>query len=76
MVVVFMKIEQVGSADPKVLAGGIYIALITTVAGLVIALPVTVAQEYIRTETNKILHGLDLYLIEIREWVERRKTAE
>lgn len=76
MIVVFMKIEQVGSADPKLLAGGIYIALITTVAGLIIALPVTVAQEYIRTETNKILHFLDLYLIEIREWVDRRNAAE
>lgn len=76
MIVAFMKIEQSGATDPKMLAGGIYMALITTVAGLVIAVPVTVAQEYIRTETNKILHYLDLYLIEIREWVERRSAAK
>ncbi len=73
MVVAFMKIEQTGSTDPKLLAGGIYMALITTVAGLLIAVPVAVAQEFIRTETNKILHYLDLYLIEIREWIDHRQ---
>ena len=76
MIVAFMKIEQSGATDPKMLAGGIYMALITTVAGLVIAVPVTVAQEYIRTESNKILHSLDLYLIEIREWTEHRSGAK
>lgn len=75
MVVCFMRIEQSGASDPKMLAGGIYMALITTVAGLVIAVPVTVAQEYIRNETNRILHAVDLCLIEIKEWVARTRGS-
>lgn len=76
MIVAFMNIERTGSNDPKVLAAGIYMALITTVAGLVIAVPVTLAQEYIRTETNRVLHYLDLYLIEIREWLDRQPRKD
>lgn len=76
MVVAFMKIEQTGSTDPKLLAGGIYMALITTVTGLMIAVPVAVAQEFIRTATNRILHFLDLYLIEIREWMDHRQKPD
>lgn len=75
MIACFMKIEQSGATDPKLLAGGIYIALITTVAGLVVAVPVTVAQEYFRNQTNKILHTLDLCLIEIREWMEKKSKG-
>jgi biopolymer transport protein ExbB len=71
MIACFMRIEQSGATDPKMLAGGIYMALVTTVAGLVIAVPVTVAQEYFRNQTNHILHYLDLCLIEVREWMDR-----
>ena len=54
------------------LAGGIYQALITTVAGLLIAIPLTLAQEHIRKENNRILGLLDLYLAEIKEWLAGR----
>lgn len=57
---------------PKILAGGIYQALITTVAGLIIAIPLIVFQEHLRKETNRILAFLDLYLAEIKDWVARR----
>ncbi|MCG3149006.1 MAG: hypothetical protein PCFJNLEI_02458 [Verrucomicrobiae bacterium] len=72
MIVAFMKIEEAGSTDPKLLAGGIYIALITTVAGLVVAIPATVAHDYFRKRTNEILHAMDLYLLEIREWLDKK----
>jgi len=75
MIVAFMKIEETGSTDPKLLAGGIYIALITTVAGLVVAIPTTVAHDYVRKQTNKILHAMDLYLLEIREWLDKKKKG-
>jgi biopolymer transport protein ExbB len=76
MIVAFMKIEETGSTDPKLLAGGIYIALITTVAGLCVAIPTTVAHDYVRKQTNKILHAMDLYLLEVREWLDKRKKSE
>ncbi|NQU11529.1 MotA/TolQ/ExbB proton channel family protein [bacterium] len=75
MVLCFMRIEQSGATDPKMLAGGIYVALITTVAGLAIAVPVTVAQEYFRNQTNQILHYLDLCLLEVREWMGHRRGS-
>jgi len=76
MILCFMRIEQAGAADPKMLAGGIYMALETTVAGLVIAVPVTIAQEYFRNQTNNILHYLDLCLIEVREWMDKTRRSQ
>lgn len=72
MIQCFMNIERSAATDPRLLAGGIYTALITTFAGLLIAIPVSVAQEHIRKETNKILHFLDLYLLEVREWTTKK----
>lgn len=75
MIVCFMTIEQTADTSPKLLANGIYTALITTFAGLFIAIPVSVAQEHIRKETNKVLHFLDLYLVEVREWIDKKKSS-
>lgn len=76
LIVAFMAIEQTASTDPRLLASGIYQALITTVAGLLICIPLTVAQEHIRKETNHLLSLLDLYLVEIKEWLPRRNPSE
>ncbi len=70
MIQCFMQIEAAGAADPKMLAGGIYTALITTFAGLLIAIPASLAQEHIRKESNNILHHMDLCLLEVQEWVD------
>lgn len=75
LVVAFIAIEQTASTDPRTLASGIYQALITTVAGLVIAIPIIVMQEYVRRQTNRILHYLDLFLMEVRDWLEIRKRG-
>lgn len=75
LVVAFIAIERTAATDPRNLASGIYQALITTVAGLLIAIPVLIALEYIRKETNQILHLLDIYLAEIKEWLGRRGRA-
>lgn len=75
LVVAFMAIERTASTDPRILASGIYQALITTVAGLIIAIPLIVFQEHLRKETNRILSFLDLYLAEIKEWLARRQAA-
>lgn len=75
MIIAFMAIEQSASTDPKLLAGGIYQALVTTLAGLLIAIVVTVYQEHVRKESNRILHYLDLFLIETRDWLRGRKET-
>ena len=76
MIVAFHRIEESGGTDPRMLAGGLAIALICTVTGLVIAIPTTVAHDFIRKQTNHILHGMDLYLLEIGEWLGKRKILE
>lgn len=76
LVVAFMAIEQTASTDPRLLASGIYQALITTVAGLLIAIPVLILMEHIRKRTNRILSLLDLYLAEIKDWLAHRNRKE
>jgi len=73
MIIAFMAIEQSASTDPRLLANGIYQALVTTLFGLIIAIPVTFFTEYLRKKTNRILYYLDLYLIEMRDWIARRQ---
>lgn len=75
MIACFMTIETSATTDPKLLASGIYMALITTFAGLVVTIPAAIAQEYFRKEINKILHFMDLYLIEVREWQDKRTAT-
>jgi biopolymer transport protein ExbB len=75
MIVAFNRIETTGGTDPKLLAGGISIALICTVTGLVIAIPTTVAHDFVRKQTNSILHAMDLYLLEIGDWLGKKKKA-
>ena len=72
MILAFKTIEATASTDPKQLAGGIYQALITTLFGLLIAILVTVVAEHIRRRCNTILHYLDLFLIETRDWLAGR----
>ena len=43
MIVAFQSIEMAGEVDATLVAGGIKIALLTTAAGLVIAIPVSIA---------------------------------
>ena len=46
MIAAFAAIEAAGEVDAQLVAGGIKVALITTAAGLVIAIPVNIAHNY------------------------------
>ncbi|HEX6938157.1 MAG TPA: MotA/TolQ/ExbB proton channel family protein [Longimicrobiales bacterium] len=46
MIAAFAAIEAAGEVDAQLVAGGIKIALITTAAGLIIAIPVNIAHNY------------------------------
>lgn len=55
MIRVFMKIQELGGrVDPAALAGGIWEALITTVAGLGVAIPALVAYHYFEGRIDDI----------------------
>jgi biopolymer transport protein ExbB len=48
--------EAGGAADPTVLAGGIWVALVTTAAGLIVAMPASLALNWFdaRLEAHEI----------------------
>lgn len=55
MIRVFMKIEELGGqADASVLAGGIWEALITTAAGLFVAIPASFFYYYFESHVNEL----------------------
>jgi biopolymer transport protein ExbB len=62
MIVAFKSIAAVGAAgDPRTVAAGISQALITTAAGLIIAIPTVIVYSYLRQRANKILVGMERY---------------
>ncbi|PSU49210.1 flagellar motor protein MotA [Photobacterium frigidiphilum] len=59
MIETFQVITQFGNGDPKVMAGGISMALITTVLGLVAAMPLLLAHNILSTQADIIRNILE-----------------
>ncbi|EAS40539.1 flagellar motor protein MotA [Photobacterium profundum] len=59
MIETFQVITQFGNGDPKVMAGGISMALITTVLGLVAAMPLLLAHNILSTQADTIRNILE-----------------
>ncbi|WP_318435079.1 MotA/TolQ/ExbB proton channel family protein [Photobacterium leiognathi] len=54
MIETFQVITQFGNGDPKVMAGGISMALVTTVLGLIAAMPLLLAHNVLSTQAENI----------------------
>lgn len=59
MVMAFDKIEQVGDISPTVVAGGMKVALITTIFGLIVALILQVFYNYLLSKLESILNKME-----------------
>ena len=59
MVMAFDKIQQVGDISPTVVAGGMKVALITTIFGLVVALILQVFYNYILSKIESITSDME-----------------
>jgi biopolymer transport protein ExbB len=59
MIMAFDKIEQVGDISPTVVAGGMKVALITTVGGLIVALILQVFYNYLLSKLESILNKME-----------------
>ncbi|KGN76476.1 flagellar motor protein MotA [Porphyromonas macacae] len=59
MVMAFDKIERVGDISPTVVAGGMKVALITTIGGLIVAMVLQVIYNYILTKVEGILNRME-----------------
>ena len=59
MIITFQMITLFGAGDPKAMAGGISQALITTVLGLVVAIPTVLMHTLVNGKAQGILHVLE-----------------
>ncbi len=65
MIDAFQALEQSGnSVDPSDLAQGIWVALLTTAAGLALAMPVSIALNYFEARSESVRKDAD-YILEI-----------
>lgn len=68
MIKVFAVITSLGVGDPKILADGISEALITTAAGLSVAIPAVMFYRYLRGRVDELLLKMEaqaVYLVEV-----------
>lgn len=59
MIETFQSITIFGAGDPKNMASGISAALVTTVLGLVVAIPVVLMHTLVNSRAKRIVHILD-----------------
>ena len=59
MIIVFQAITIYGAGEPKAMAGGISSALVTTVLGLIVAIPMLLAHSMLFARAKRILHVLE-----------------
>ncbi|KII79424.1 MotA/TolQ/ExbB proton channel family protein [Vibrio renipiscarius] len=59
MIETFQVITQFGNGDPKVMAGGISMALVTTVLGLIAAMPLLLAHNVLSSQAESIRNILE-----------------
>jgi len=59
MIQTFQAITLFGAGDPKMMAGGISQALVTTMLGLIVAIPLVLLSDTLANSTRKIIDILD-----------------
>ncbi len=74
MVKVFTAITTHGVGNPTVLAGGIAEALITTAAGLTVAIPALIGYRYYRNRVDTLVVDMEKEAIKLVEALHRRQT--
>lgn len=59
MIQTFQQITLFGTGDPRMMAGGISMALLTTVLGLTVAIPLTVIHSILQTRSRALIQVLE-----------------
>lgn len=59
MIVLFDQITLHGTSDPKLLAGGISIALVTTQMGLAVAIPIQLFQNFVSNRMDQLITEIE-----------------
>ena len=75
MVKVFSAITTHGVGNPTVLAGGIAEALITTAAGLSVAIPALIGYRYYSSRVDTLVVNMEKEAIKLVEALHRRQSS-
>jgi biopolymer transport protein ExbB len=75
MIQVFAVITSAGVGDPELLAGGISKALITTAAGISVAIPSLIFHRYFRARVDALVVGMEQEAIKLVEVVQGEREA-
>jgi biopolymer transport protein ExbB len=59
MIQVFQQITVYGAGDPTIMAAGISMALMTTVLGIVAAIPCILMHAWVKSKSDRIIHVLE-----------------
>ncbi len=59
MIATFQMITLFGTGDPRMMAGGISTALVTTVLGLVVAIPLTIFHAFLQGKSKSLIQILE-----------------
>jgi biopolymer transport protein ExbB len=59
MIATFQMITLFGTGDPRMMAGGISTALVTTVLGLVVAIPLTLFHAFLQGKARALIQVLE-----------------
>ncbi len=76
MVEVFTEITTQGVGNPTALAGGIATALITTAAGLTVAIPALIGYRYYRNRVDTLVVEMEKEAIKLVEALHRRRERD
>jgi biopolymer transport protein ExbB len=72
MIMSFNIISQSGTGDPKALAGGIAQALITTAAGLIVAVPSVFSYNFLNKKIDNVLNSIEKSSVELINVIRKR----
>jgi biopolymer transport protein ExbB len=77
MISTFQVIESAGGqADVSALAGGIWVALLTTAFGLVVAIPVVAVYHYFENTAGKRADEMQYLISELNEMLDVRTSGD
>lgn len=76
MIEVFGVIMDAGVGNPGLLAGGISKALITTAAGLAVAIPTLMFHRYFNSKVDKLTIGMEEQALELVEVIQGERAEE
>ena len=76
MIAAFAAIEAAGQVEPALVAAGIKVALITTAAGLTIAIPVNVAYNYFVTRIDQLIADMEKGTQAVLDMIWRAQDAQ